>query len=118
MIRTYKDLDVYQRSYRLAVEMHQIALKLPQHEQYGLSDQIRRAALSIPLNIAEGYGRSSAEFKRFLRISLGSCNEVRVLIDFLSDLKYIDTDVYNRLLEEYEALARQLYKLEANWRSL
>ena len=83
-----------------------------------MSDQIRRAALSIPLNIAEGYGRSSAEFKRFLRISLGSCNEVRVLIDFLSDLKYIDTDVYNRLLEEYEALARQLYKLEANWRSL
>jgi four helix bundle protein len=118
VIKTYKDLDVFRRSYRLAIEMHEVASNLPVHERFGLADQIRRAALSVPLNIAEGYGRSAAEFKRYLRISLGSCNEIRVLVDFLADLKYINEDVYSRLLEEYEIVAKQLYKLETTWRSL
>ena len=79
MIQSYKDLNVYKRSYSLALKVYGIAKILPKDEQYGLSSQLRRAATSIPLNIAEGYGRKSseAEFKQFLRNSLGSCNEVR-----------------------------------------
>ena len=77
MIQSFRDLDVYKRSYNLTLKIYEIAKTLPKDEQYGLSSQLRRAATSIPLNIAEGYGRKSseAEFKHFVRNGLGSCNE-------------------------------------------
>ena len=74
MIRDYKDIKVYQISYKLALIIHQMSSKFPKHETYEIGAQIRRAALSIPLNIAEGYGKkqSAKEFKRYLNIALGS----------------------------------------------
>ncbi len=74
MIKSYRDLRVYQQSYELGKGIHQVTQQFPTHEQYELGRQLRRAALSIPLNIAEGYGKkeSSADFKRFLLIALGS----------------------------------------------
>jgi four helix bundle protein len=67
MIKSYKDLEVYRKSYQTALELHQMTLEFPRHELYELGSQMRRAATSIPLNIAEGYGRknSSNEFKQF-----------------------------------------------------
>ena len=117
MIQSYKDLNVYKRSYSLALKIYEIAKTLPKEEQYGLSSQLRRAATSIPLNIAEGYGRKSseAEFKHFLRTSLGSCNEVRVLVDMLKDLSLISNVLYQELSDEYHILARQLYNLIKKW---
>ena len=119
MIQSYRDLEVYQRSYELALKMHRIASRLPDHERFELRSQVRRSAISIPLNIAEGYGRknSEAEFKHFLRNSLGSCNEVSVLLDMLKDLEYIDQGVYEGLSAEYDVLGRQLNRLIQSWRT-
>ena len=120
VIQSYQDLDVYKRSYQLALDVHRISFTLPQSERYELSSQIRRSAVSIPLNIAEGYGRkgSQAEFKHFLRNSLGSCNEVQVLLDMLKDLSYIREDMYQSFKEEYTILGKQLNKLIENWRTI
>ena len=65
MIRDFRDLKVYQRSYEAAIVMYQITKKFPREEMYGLTSQIKRAATSIPLNIAEGYGKqeNTNEFK-------------------------------------------------------
>ena len=110
-------MDVYKRSYRLALEVHQVAQQMPKYERFELASQLRRAAASIPLNIAEGYGRkeSEAEFKHFLRNSLGSCNEVQVLLDMISDLSYIGQECYQELKSEYDVLGKQLNILIQRW---
>ena len=120
MIQSFRDLDVYNRSYRLSLEMYCRTAELPEHERYNLASQIRRAAVSIPLNIAEGYGRkqSEAEFRHFLRNAMGSCNEVSVLVDMLKDLGYIDEDKHSLLSNEYDILGRMLNKLIQSWRTL
>ena len=116
----YKNLDVYQRAYQKVKEIHQLSQEFPKIEKHEIGSQLRRAALSIVLNIAEGYGRkdSAGEFQHFLRIAMGSCNEVRVLIELSRDLGYIDEDKYQELAESYEIIGRQLYRLrEANKKS-
>ena len=120
MIKSYHDLDVYKRSYRLALDIHRMSFDLPRRERFELSSQVRRSAVSIPLNIAEGYGRkeSSAEFKHFLRNSLGSCNEVQVLLNLLKDLNYIDQQVYKSFSEEYTILGKQLNTLIKKWQRI
>ena len=110
MIKSYKDLKVYIKSYSLTLEIHQLTKQLPKTERYELGSQMRRAATSIPSNIAEGYGkkRSTAEFKRFLLMALGSCNELQVQINLCKDLNYIDDKEAEELLERYDILGRQL----------
>ena len=117
MIASYKDLEVYQDGYRLAVEMYQLTTKLPA-EAFELAKQLRRATLSIPLNIAEGYGKkdSTAEFKRFLRMATGSANEVEVLIEMLKDLGYIDRCTYEKYVNAYMTLGKRLNVLHQKWR--
>ena len=81
MIKSYTDLDIYKESYKLSLEIYKITAKYPKDEIFGLTSQIRRAAISVVLNIAEGYGRQSKEdFKRFLKISLGFNNETITLL--------------------------------------
>ena len=74
----YKELKVYKRSYKAAKAIYEMTVGFPNEERYGITNQLRRAALSIPLNIAEGYAKreSQEEFKRFLMMALGSSNEV------------------------------------------
>ena len=117
MIKGFKDLEVYQTSYGLALKIHQITREFPKYETYETGSQIRRSALSIALNIAEGYGkkRSSKDFKRFLAMALGSCNEIQVLLDFIKDLGYIEDIVYKQLIREYEILGRRIYTLMDKW---
>ena len=114
-IKKYEDLKVYQKSYQLALKVHQLTQELPNFEKYELGQQIRKAAVSIPLNIVEGYGRksSAAEFKHFLRNALGSSNEVIVLLKMLQDLGYVNTE---EMLQQYDELGKQLYSLREVWK--
>src|SRR3989338_8020624 len=84
---TYKDLEVYKRSYRLTLEMHNFSLKLPKSLQFDIADQIRRASRSVASNIAEGYARarSNKDKINFLRMALGSNEEMLFNLDFLKD---------------------------------
>jgi len=119
MIRSYTDLDVYKRSYSLALEIHHMTHELPEFERYELGKQLRRAAVSIPANIAEGYSRKSsvADFRRFLIMAIGSSNEVKVMLDLIGDLGYLTGDRHQTLIREFDILGRQLNKLIQNWKS-
>ena len=118
MIQSFRDLEVYKRSYKAALEMYRIALAWTKEEQFGLTSQVKRASTSIPLNIAEGYGKreSVAEFKRFLLMAIGSCDEMKVLLDFAKDLGFIEADIYSRYQQEYEEIGKMLYRLRERWK--
>ena len=114
--RSFEDLDVFQRAYRIALEVHQTSLKFPALEQRVLGDQVRRASKSICANIAEGFGKqrnSKVEFKRFLRIAIGSADEMRVWARFCLDLHYIDETCWTRWRDEYQLIAKMLQSLHA-----
>ena len=106
----YHRLDVYQKAYQLALEVHRISLEFPQIEQYGLAQQLRASSKSIPANIAEGMGKqeSPAEVKRFIRMAIGSCDETRVWLEFARDLGYLDITQQKALEERYQEVGRML----------
>ena len=109
----YCELKVYEKSYKSALAIYKVSKEFPKEELYGLTSQIRRAATSIPLNIAEGYAKreSQAEFKRYLMMALGSSDEMQVLIDFAKDLGYILEDVYTKAKAEYKETAKMLNRM-------
>ena len=118
-IRTFEDIEVFKRAYRVSLEVHRISLTLPQSEQYGLADQIRRASKSICANLAEGYGKQShspAEFKRYIRISIGSADEMRVWIRYCLDLGYIEQSQWQTWRDEYQEIAKMLEGLAKSWK--
>src|SRR5260370_16080300 len=90
-IGSYRDLRIYQQSYQAALEIHQVTLRFPAFERGELGSQLRRASKSVPINIAEGYGRkrSAGDFNRFLGIALRSCDERSVLLHFAPYLQYL-----------------------------
>ena len=114
-VKSFEDLEVFQRAYRLSLEIHRCSLTYPELEQWGLGDQVRRASKSIPVNIAEGFGKQSdsvAEFRRYLRIAMGSADEMRVWVRYCLDLGYIDEDTWRRWRDEYHAIAKMLQGLQ------
>ena len=117
MIESYRDLEVYKKSYELVKEILQLTKTYPSDERFEIVSQIRRASLSIPLNIAEGYGKkaSAAEFKRYLSMSIGSANEMQVLLDISLDLGYISDEGHKEYLERYDVLGKRIYTLIQNW---
>ena len=111
---SFEDLEVFQRAYRLSLDIHRASLTFPAVEQRALADQIRRASKSICANIAEGYGRqkrSKAEFKRFLQMAIGSSDEMRVWVRYALDLDYIDEPTWQRWRDEYQTIVRMLQSL-------
>ena len=118
-IFSFEDLDVFQRAYRLSLGLHRTSLQFPKIEQqYGLADQIRRASKSICGNIAEGFGkqrRSSAEFKRYLLMAIGSADEMQVWLRYCADLEYIDQSACDEWRDEYRQIARMLQALYTKW---
>ena len=107
---SYKELSVYRKSYELVKEIYRQTENLPAREQYGMQGQIRRAAVSVPLNIAEGYGKQSGakETARFLSMARGSCCEVDVLLNLLQDLGYMQEGVSRELAYCYEEVGKML----------
>ncbi len=118
VVASYKDLRVYQRSYEIALEIHRITAKFPVQERRELGNQLRRAATSVPINIAEGCGRkrSPEDFKRFLVIALGSNNEVNVILDLVKDLGYLQEDQHKKLAQENTEIGKGINKLIQVWR--
>jgi len=117
-IKSFEDMAVFQKSYKLSLEVHRISLKLPKEEQYGLADQLRRASKSICANLAEGYGKqniSVVEFKRFILMSMGSSDEMRVWMRYCYDLGYITKEQWERYSEEYKHVAKMLNSLHREW---
>ena len=111
---SFEDLEVFQRAYRVSLEVHRQSLTFPRIEQQALADQVRRASKAIPANIAEGFGkqdRSGAEFRRFLRIATGSADEMRVWVRYCFDLGYIDEATWREWRDEYHAIAKMLQGL-------
>ncbi len=113
-VSRFEDLEVFKRAYRVSLEVHRISLTLPACEQYGFADQLRRASKSICANLAEGFGKqaqSSAEFRRFVMMAVGSADEMRVWIRYCLDLQYIDEPTWQRWRAEYEEIAKMLQGL-------
>ena len=117
-IQSFEDLEVFKRAYRVSLELHRVSLSFPKIEQMALADQVRRASKSVCANLAEGYGRRSsvAEFKRYVRISLGSSDEMRVWIRYCLDLGYISQQQWQTWRDEYRAISKMLQGLQRNWK--
>ena len=114
LTRRFEDLDVFQRAYKVSLELHRVSLQMPRTEQYALADQVRRASKSICAKLAEGFGRqaqSKAEFQRFIRMSIGSADEMRVWLRYCFDLGYISNEQWQTWRDEYEQIAKRLQGL-------
>jgi four helix bundle protein len=114
--RRVEELDVFQRAYRLSLEVHRASLDFPRIEQLALADQIRRASKSICANLAEGFGRqqqSRPEFRRFLIMAIGSADEMQVWSLYCRDLGYVGADAAERWRGEYREIARMISGLYA-----
>ncbi len=110
-VTPFEDLLVFQKAYRISLEIHRQSLTFPKIEQYALGDQVRRASKSICANIAEGFGKQSqskAEFKRFVSMALGSAEEMRVWSRYCYDLGYIDQPTWQTWRDAYEEIAKML----------
>lgn len=111
-VQTVKDLKVWQKSIDLTVQSYRVTSGFPAEEKFGLVSQIRRAAASIPANIAEGFGRwNQREFARFLAIASGSLRELETHFLVASRLGYIPPNRLNILVSSVEENAKMLYVL-------
>ena len=117
-IDKFEDLMVFQKAYKVSLEIHKLSLEMPKVEQYALADQVRRASKSICANIAEGFGKQSiskVDFKRYLAIAIGSAEEMRVWIRYCYDLDYIAKSDWERFSDEYRDIAKMLSGLHKKW---
>jgi len=109
---TYKDLRVWHEAVKLASNIYRATALFPRHEIYGLSQQMRRAAVSVPSNIAEGKGhRSNREFGNFLLHARGSLLELQTQLHISEDLKYLSKDVAENLMLQSDHVAQTLNAL-------
>ena len=108
-MKDYKDLISWQKSMHLAEEIYRLTKQLPKEETYGLASQLRRAAVSVPSNIAEGYGReATAEYIRFLKIARGSLYEIETQLYLCKTLQYISQEDFSLSLSLISEVGRML----------
>ena len=111
-VNSYRDLIVWQKSMSLVTEIYAVSQAFPAQEMYGLTNQMRRSSVSIPSNIAEGYGRNSTgDYKRFLQISVGSLFELQTQLEIAFNLGYLAQEKFNNLLDSSKELDRMLLSL-------
>jgi len=119
-IKSYRDLDVYQESYKAAIIVIQkIIPKLPREERYDLSDQLRRSVKAIPRLIAEGFGKRDQKkgFQKYLDDAMAEGNETVVGLSQCSDIYSppVDSRLCDELIDIYDKVGRQLYNLKKAW---
>ncbi len=108
-MQSYKDLIVYQKGYKLSLEIYRVTNNFPKEELYGIVSQMRRSAISIPCNIAEGYRRGHRkEYIQFLHIAQGSCGELETLLSLSKDLEFLEGRTFNNLYQSQDEISRLL----------
>lgn len=106
-MKDYRNLKVWEKAHRVALRIYQLTKAFPKEELYNLTSQIRRSALSIPTNIAEGSGKfTNTDFAKFLQIALGSAHEVEYLILFSHELKLLP-------LEDFQSVSSEIGEIKA-----
>lgn len=108
-IKDFEDLDVYKKAENMTMSIYKITLEKEFSRDFGLVNQIRRSAISIISNIAEGFSRgSNKDFAHFLQISKGSCSEVRCQLNIAYKLDYIEESIYTKLRNETITISKML----------
>ena len=106
----FEDLKIWQESVKFASEIYNLTKKFPSEEQFGLTSQLNRAAVSISLNIAEGEGRGSdADLSRFIQMSIGSLNEVVTILHLSCEQGYIDKKQFDQFYNRCENLSKMIH---------
>ncbi|NNK96963.1 MAG: four helix bundle protein [Desulfobacterales bacterium] len=118
-MRDFKQLKVWEKAHNLTVQVYKITKSFPPDERFGLTGQLRRAAASVPTNIAEGCGRDTErDFARFLSIAAGSASELEYQLLLASDLSYIENEILANLTQQVNEVKMMLNvfikKLTAN----
>ncbi len=117
-IKSFKDLEIWKRSMKLAKEIYQISETFPKTELYSLTNQLRRATISIPSNIAEGHTRKyTKEFRQFLNVALSSLAEVETSLILAAELKCVHQDKILLIHEEIEELGKMINTLLSRLKS-
>ena len=108
-MQDFKKIDVWKRSFSFSIEIYKCTSTFPNDEKFGLVSQIRRAAISIPTNIAEGAGRvSRKDFANFLQIAMGSASEVDCELLIAKEIGFIENNVFTRLYNELTEIRKML----------
>ena len=112
-LKGVEQLVVFQKAYNVSLEIHRTTLVFPKIEQFGLAEQMRSASKSIAANLAEGFAKrdSQPEFKRFIKIAIGSSDEMQVWLKYCSDLGYIEEKDYFRWKAKYVEISKMLVGL-------
>lgn len=109
IMKTFRDLLIWQKAMALVTKCYRATKQLPKEELFGLTSQIRRCSISIPSNIAEGFGRgTNKDYHRFLTIAMGSLFEFQTQIEIAFNLQYISADEFNTIYEDSRELERML----------
>jgi len=119
-IKSFRDLNVYQGSYKaMVLMMKEIIFKLPNSEKYDLTDQLSRSCKAVPRLIAEGYAKrhQRAGFQKYLDDAMGECNETIVGLETIKDIytKFVSVDLCDQLIDVYDKSGRQLFNLSKAW---
>ncbi|HEY3062504.1 MAG TPA: four helix bundle protein [Chloroflexota bacterium] len=113
-MRAFRDLIIWQKSHELVLGVYRATGDFPKQEMYGLTSQLRRAASSVPANIAEGCGRhSTADFARFLHFASGSASELEYHLMLAHDLSFMETEMFQQLTSQVIEVKRMLWAFEA-----
>jgi four helix bundle protein len=111
-IKSFKDLRIWQEGIKLVKDIYLLSKKLPKDEIYGLSSQMRRCAVSIPSNIAEGFRRyHNKEYKQFLYITLGSCAELETQVIISHELEYIKEEIKEEITKKIQYICKMVSRL-------
>ncbi|MCA9392827.1 MAG: four helix bundle protein [Candidatus Omnitrophica bacterium] len=117
MIREFQDLYVWQKAHQLTLCIYKATRDYPQSEEFSLTSQIRKAAVSVCANIAEGKKKKTRDFARFLQISHGSLEEIKYYLILSCDLGYLEEAESRRMYEEAEEVGRMLHGLRSKLES-
>lgn len=111
-MKTYRELIVWEKSMTLVNQIYKVSKQFPADENFGLTSQLRRSAISVPSNIAEGYGRNSLnDYIRFLNISVGSLYEIQTQIEIAFNLNYVEKNHFYELYDNTKEIERMMSSL-------